>query len=385
MKKLILAIIVFSSIWNAQAQEFSDLSFGSDSTLDIVSWNIEWFPKSGQTTVNNVKAIIEAMDAEIIAVQEIDSKSSFQQLLNGLDGYSGYYLNGDYQSLAYIYKSSEIQIINNYEIYIYDWREFPRSPLVLEILYRNKKYILINNHLKCCGDEIMDPYDDWDEETRRYDACNMLDDYIEENLSNERVLVMGDLNDELTDRPVDNVFAAFLNDENHYLFADMEIAEGSSSGWSFPNWPSHLDHILITNELFEIYNNPSSSCEVIKLEEYFYGGFTEYDEKVSDHRPVGIKLKTNEQTGLEETENIHRLTNYPNPFTHQTTISFTPASQNTKIEIYNINGQIIDHYFVSIGQSSYVWNRKSEAEGVYYIKLKVENKTKAVKKMVIMK
>lgn len=384
MKKTLLVLCVFISSLQLYSQEFSNLSFGSDSTLDIVSWNIEWFPKNGQTTINNVKGIIKAMDAEVIAIQEIDNKNSFQQLLNELDDYSGYYLNGDYQSLAYIYKTSEIKIIDNYEIYTSDWREFPRSPLVLEVLYRNKKYILINNHLKCCGDEEMNPYDDWDEETRRYDASNMLDEYIEQYFPNERVLLLGDLNDELTDRPVDNVFTAFLNDENHYLFADMEIAEGSSSGWSYPNWPSHLDHILITNELFETYNSPFSSCESIKLEEHFYGGYNEYDQKVSDHRPVGIKLKTNDETGLEETEAPFLLSNYPNPFTHQTTISFAPAPPNTKIEIYNINGQIIDKYSISTGQSSFVWNRKSDAEGVYYIKLKVKNKTMAVKKMVLM-
>ena len=33
------------------AQDLEDLSFGTDNSLDIATWNIEWFPKNGQITV----------------------------------------------------------------------------------------------------------------------------------------------------------------------------------------------------------------------------------------------------------------------------------------------------------------------------------------------
>ena len=46
-------------------------------------------------------------------------------------------------------------------------------------------------------------------------------------------------------------FQVFLDNSNNYMFTDIEIAEGASQYWSFPSWPSHLDHILITNELFD--------------------------------------------------------------------------------------------------------------------------------------
>jgi len=41
----------------------------------------------------------------------------------------------------------------------------------------------------------------------------------------------------------------FINDPN-YTFADLHIAEGPIENWSFPT-AFHLDHILITNELFD--------------------------------------------------------------------------------------------------------------------------------------
>ena len=78
----------------------------------------------------------------------------------------------------------------------------------------------------------------------------------------------------------------FLEDTNYY-FTDYNIAVGNSSYWSFPTWPSHLDHILITNELF---NNHDTTYTILS-EHFFSGGWSEYEDVISDHRPVGIRLK----------------------------------------------------------------------------------------------
>ena len=70
----------------------------------------------------------------------------------------------------------------------------------------------------------------------------------------------------------------------------MDIALSSSSNWSYPTYPSHIDHIIISNELFENFNN---EIETIKIDNEFIGGWSEYDSKISDHRPVGIRLNFN--------------------------------------------------------------------------------------------
>ena len=69
----------------------------------------------------------------------------------------------------------------------------------------------------------------------------------------------------------------------------MLIAQGNSIDWSYPTWPSHLDHILITNELFSDFQNFSSLVSVIRIDDYI-GGWNNYESNVSDHRPIGIKL-----------------------------------------------------------------------------------------------
>jgi hypothetical protein len=70
----------------------------------------------------------------------------------------------------------------------------------------------------------------------------------------------------------------------------MEIADGSSADWSYPWWPSHIDHILITNELFDELDNSSSVIQTIKIDEFMDGGFDDYYDNISDHRPVALKL-----------------------------------------------------------------------------------------------
>ena len=381
---LLLALLIFSN--KAFTQTFPDLHFGTNNTLDVVSWNIEWFPKEGQTTINNVKGIIDALDAEIIAIQEIDSKTSFQQLIDQLDDYDGYYLNDDYQSLAYLYKKSEIEMMERFEIYTTSnyWSPFPRSPLILKIKFRNEIYYIINNHLKCCGDGDLDPYDTGDEEARRLRACDLLDDYILDELSDAKVIVLGDMNDEITDRAQDNVFSTFLSKPAEYSFADMRIAESSSSSWSYPDWPSHLDHILLTNELFEQVEQDGSSCEVIRLDDHFYGGFNEYENKVSDHRPVGIRIKAEAQGLFNFNPSTLQLINSPNPITESTVFTFPAQGAKGEIAIYNSSGILIENININENTNSIIWHPQNQFEGVYYSQFRVDNKIVSSGKMILL-
>ena len=270
---------------------FSSINIGTDSTFDIITWNIENFPKQN-STVDYLIELIPIFDADIIALQEIESATDFQNLINSLNNYDGIVTNSaSYNiNLALLY-STDLEIDSTYEIFTDDWWSFPRSPLVVHVIWNGQDIYIINNHFKCCGDGIMNLDDLGDEETRRYTASNLLKEYIDTNLPNENVIVLGDLNDILTDAVANNVFQMIINDTENYLFADMEIAEGSSADWSYPTWPSHLDHILITNELFDELDN--SDIQTIKIDEYLDGGWNEYDQNISDHRPVAIKFNFN--------------------------------------------------------------------------------------------
>lgn len=265
---------------------------GSESTLEIVTWNVEHFPKEDQTTVDYLIQAIEALDVDIIALQEIENNLKFRELYNGLEGWNG--VNAGSASynmnLAYLYKTGgPIDNITFREI-LTNEDALPRAPYVMECTFDGVPLVIINNHYKCCGDNVIEDNNDWDEETRRRDGNLILQEYIEAHFAAEKVIVLGDMNDELTDAPEANVFANFLNDPDNWRFVDLAIAEDSNAQWSYPSWPSHIDHILITDELFAEHDGREAEVSVLPLHSYF-SSFSEYDRDISDHLPVMFKFK----------------------------------------------------------------------------------------------
>jgi len=271
---------------------FEGAKVGTDSTLEVMTWNLEHFAKNGDKTVTAVAQAIEAMDVDIIALQEIQNFTYFRELRQSLEMWDGDRATsaGFEINLAFLYRiGGALQIDSVYEILVEFSREFPRRPFVLEGRYNGVPIVVINNHFKCCGDGTIGQ-EEWDEETRRRDASLMLDEFIRTNYADKHVVVVGDFNDSLTDVPERNVFQNFMDSPDHYRFVDMAIAEGPGAGWSYPLWPSHLDHILITEPLFEAASRDAATVMVVPLHTYLRNGLNDYDDLISDHLPVVLKL-----------------------------------------------------------------------------------------------
>jgi endonuclease/exonuclease/phosphatase family metal-dependent hydrolase len=281
---------------SGESVDEKEIAFGTPDTLDVVTWNIEEFPKKGQATAAAVVEILEGLDADLFALQEISNVAAFEQMVDQMPGWEGYVESEWYGGLAYLYRTSTIEVGRNYEIYTTEefWAAFPRSPQVMEFRFGSHEFVVINNHFKCCGNGHLDQDDSWDEETRRMDATNLLKTYIDTNLSQSKVIVLGDLNDSLTDVAQNNVFTSLLNDPDNYLFTDMGIAEGEAAAWSFPTYPSHLDHILINSALFDGFEHEDSDVLSLPVDSVFFDGWWEYERKVSDHRPVGLRISLSE-------------------------------------------------------------------------------------------
>ena len=160
------------------AQNLSNVTFGESNSLDVITWNIENFPKNGQQTIDSVAVIIQSLDADVIALQEIMNVSDFNNLLSLLPNYSGYCSSGSSRKMAFIYKSN-LTVNNIYNIFSSQTYNFAgRAPIVISLNYNGENIEIINSHLKCCGDGILDTNDISDEENRRYRAMNMIKDYI---------------------------------------------------------------------------------------------------------------------------------------------------------------------------------------------------------------
>lgn len=290
--KLSLFITTFFVISSFYAQTLDDISFGTPDALEIATWNIEWFPKNGQVTIDYVSEIIVNLDLDILAIQEIDDTTAFKSMVNDLEDFDYILMNGWFGGLVYVYNTERIEVLEAYEIYTSSqyWNPLPRSPLVLKFKHHEETIFAINNHFKCCGDGNIDLFDDGDEEMRRLEASTLIDNYISESLPNERVILLGDLNDLIAEPASSNVFTPFLNSPDEYIFADMGLATGPSSGWSYPSWPSHIDHILISNELINDFWNTNTVVESIDIATHMSGGWNSYYSNISDHRPVAMRI-----------------------------------------------------------------------------------------------
>lgn len=378
-RQTLLSLLILLLSGKTYCQSLSNISFGTDSTFDVVTWNIEWFPKNGSITVDSVSKIIESMDVDLIGLQEVDDSAMCRRMVDNLSGYELFMDNDWFGGLAYIYKTSSVSVQSIYKIYDTSpfWNAFPRSPLVIELIFNGETFIIINNHFKCCGDGLLDIDNSSDEEARRQEASSLLKQYIDTNFPSSRVIVLGDLNDILTDESANNVFQMFLNDSTHYSFADEAIANGSSSDWSFPGWPSHLDHILITNELFSEFSNPNSAIKTIKIGDYLAGGLAEYDLNISDHRPVGMRIQLTPTTlSLVEHSNSN-VKIFPNPTNGHFSIDLGKTHTTVTITITGLNGKVIQS---NTYNGSQLLNLKlEEPAGVYLLIIKSENKETIIK------
>lgn len=321
------------------AQGLATFSYGTDQSFDVVTWNIEWFPKNNQT-LDSVKVAIEAMQPDVLALQEIDETDVFNQLLDELDGYEGFYLPVNMRGLAYIYNPATVELLDSYYIYENMQRPFPRAPLVAEVRFGGQEFVLINNHFKCCGNGLLNTGDLDDEENRRKQAVELIDEYIRFAFDDKNVIVLGDFNDSLLDDEQHNVFNDFFEASDEYAFADLAVAEGSSANWSFPSFPSHLDHILISNELFDEFAQTGASCETLRLDDVM-AGFWQFDNLVSDHRPVGLRLPIAPIFTSVEPVAAGRLHYWPNPGSDVLQVEFETSEAAKTLRIFDLEGRLV--------------------------------------------
>jgi endonuclease/exonuclease/phosphatase family metal-dependent hydrolase len=282
---LVFAFIFFSC---ASPTEQGNINGGSsvdllpnlniEDGIEIVTWNIEFFPKLGQRTMDSVQKIIKSLNADIYCLQEISSRNSFEELAESLTDYDFVISEDtDYLNLVVLYKKNDFVVRSQSSLFTDSVYEFAyRPPLRLEMTYLGQNafdFTIINMHLKCCDNG----YD------RRKASVDILHDYLNSSVQSGIVnhIVVGDWNDDISDSYNQNSFNIFLEDNDNYRYVTYDNAHSNTNIYdSFPSYPSFIDHIMISADLFE--KEGSGDVQTIRLGDYISG----YDEIISDHRPV---------------------------------------------------------------------------------------------------
>lgn len=303
--KIISLIIIIATMFGAIScgnntkitkpitSDVASLATGTEETFDIITWNIENFPKAGSSTLSALLPIIPAFKVECIAIQEVTDRDQLNSLISQIPGWKAITTPLYYgQGMALLYDTTRVQITDSFPIYTDLSSPFPRSPLVCKALWQGQEITVIVNHLKAMGDNVIDLTDPDDDEYRRLYACQLLNEYVRTNLNDQKVIILGDMNDQIQEPDSTNVFTPFLHLPDEYLFTDMPIATNlTPQNCSYPGYTSQIDHILISNELFEAFDSADSYVRTIPIDHYIAGGWEVYDRYISDHRPVGCRFR----------------------------------------------------------------------------------------------
>ena len=165
---------------------------------------------------------------------------------------------------------------------------------------------------------------------------------------------------------------------------------------------------VVTDEDAEqilVYSDRMNRDETIFTFQLVYGrgssvplnNYTVYDAEVGDYVKGKITAGRQDYSAIRfesgEPSNppqvMRLLGNYPNPFTGETTISFsltTNLHEKARIEIFNIKGQKIENLQITNSPNQeIIWDANNFASGVYLYKLVVDDKTVDTKKMILLK
>ena len=243
--------------------------------LDLWTWNIEHFPLTADA-IPEVAAQLAA-GPEIVGFEEVDTVSAFDEMRAQLppewDAAVG--ATGFDTRVAIAYRRDRLTLVRSETLFPNDSFRFPRPPLALTFSIKGRagelQFTVVAVHLKA---EI-----DTQSRERRRQAVVALEQWMASQ--HERVIIVGDWNDDI-DAPADrNVFLPLLNQPDAYTAVTLDVA--ARHEFSYIPFRRLIDHIVFTHELgFSVL-----ATDPVKLDE---GIITDYKNTVSDHRPVHAVL-----------------------------------------------------------------------------------------------
>lgn len=273
---------------------------GTATSLDLGTWNVEWFGDAANGPTNetlqqsNVRDVIAGADADIWALEEVVTKAAFDSLVARLPGYAGVLandpsvLNGpqyysDFsnteQKVGLVYKTS-VATVQGARIILtgsdYDFAGRPPMEVTLRVTLNGttQDLVVIVLHMKAGANQAS-----WQ---RRQNAAVALKNYLDTTYPTQKVIVLGDWNDDV-DKSIlsgsPTPYANFVGDSARYRYPLKPLSD--AGGTSEVNYAGSLiDQHLSTNELLADYI--AGSGEVFRADQYV----ASYGTTTSDHYPT---------------------------------------------------------------------------------------------------
>ncbi|NMO21172.1 hypothetical protein HPC49_28655 [Pyxidicoccus fallax] len=253
-------------------------------TLHVATWNLKDFPATSEAPAR-VAAAMQALDADVIAVQEVADPAAFQTLVNAMPGYQG--VLGTPQSVnppirvGLLWRTSAVTLGTSEELFTAS-PLFPRPALRADfgVAGVGARFSVMTVHLKAGTTQA--------DEQQRIDSARVLVEQLDaiENAGEDEVLLLGDFNEAFGDRRAAEFFGIFEGDAGNTV---LSRALEQSGQVTFIPARIVLDHMVSTPGLKEEIGTSAPSV-VTGLAAPADGGTA-----LSDHHPVRLELVFSEQ------------------------------------------------------------------------------------------
>lgn len=286
---------------------------GSDTTLDVGTWNVEWFgdslngPSNEVNQLKNVTEVINNMDLDVLGLCEISNPGYWAKLQANLPQYGAVITTyTQTQKTALMYKKSMFRLLYSKSILLAFDYEFAsgRFPLevALESQWGSKKDTLYFwvIHLKANTGSTSEKLTSY---SRREKAAEELKNYLDPKKS-WKGMVLGDWNDDLDASIVSGKASPFLTwrSDTNYVFPSYRLSLAKQK--STASYSEMIDHVCVTASLKD--NFLSNQSGVMVGDSYI----ASYRLNTSDHYPVWAKFSMDFKVwvGVESLEPAWRET-----------------------------------------------------------------------------
>lgn len=370
----------------------------SANTLDVVSWNIEYFgapynsgPPNKDVQEMNVKRIMRVLDADIYGVLEVVDTLRFRRLVDSLGQGEYAFVIAPYcssnttgtgnswtsgQKQAYIYRRSVFTnvstrgMMRNSSAAYTNWGSgrFPfqlSATATINGVSRNLNFILLHGKAGATQSD----YD------RRFAASQELKDTLDAYFNSTLNLIIGDYNDALNT----SIFPGATTSSYISIVADstdtdsyksITLPLGAAGQTTMINFPNVIDNHVISNEVLPFYipNSAKVRTDVTTIVPDYVS-----TANTSDHYPVFSQYNlSGVVTSVPPTpQSDAGLLLFPNPGRSSFFIRSTKNVPATQARLFSVGGQLIWNGIIprlSAG-TTYTLPLPAIASGIYQLVL----------------
>lgn len=376
------------------------LNISKEYTFDLATWNLEWFgspsngPQDDELQLQNAIKVMTDMDADVYVLEEITDLNKFSSLVSFLGDYSGECspaVSGggepdQAQRVCFVYKNKTVRRldlkpllqnvppISGYPDTFERFWASGRLPALFECeadidgVKRRLHIVGIHARANRSGDEKDLVY-----EMRKIDI-QVFKDSLDLYYPRSSVIMAGDYNDDVDETVVSgqsvSTYSPFTDDKNQWKVLTEELS--SSGQKSYIGYSNVIDHVTISNELFDDYIPGSTALQLPFVE------IDEYPDNTSDHLPVLSRFKLQEvitATAMEDS-----LIVYPNPTSGDLKI-LMPENIKAFVQLIYGNGVAIADFEDERSVIERKLSRKLSRlpSGVYLLRVLIGNSSKTYK------